>query len=222
MIPTSDPLGTLGLPQIRCVPMTYPQTLLGRDMFAPYWGVVLLGFVAETCPLQYPADVQLREFAIKRSDDIDRFLDILRRRTGIHDEIVNVARDEAPWASDAALTERQLSCDVSMLVNRWVEMSQVTDDLFEILETGAANATDRFIPAFAASVFSFGDRGYPLQDSINEVIGALVAIAGEDSIPGMSVKRHGYAYWCEHDVPLELAHPDTDPAYKTWLAAQTL
>jgi len=199
----------------------YSQTLLARDMFAAYWGIALLGFIADSFPLEYPADHGLREFAKKRREHIDEFLNIVRKRTAIHDDVLSVARHEAPWATDVALTEPQLSGDVSLLVNRWVDMSQSTDQLDEILASGAANAADRFVLAFAASVFSFGDRDYPLQDRINEVVSALAAIAGADSIPGVSVMRHGYAYWREHELPVSLAHPDTDPAYKAWLTAQS-
>lgn len=80
----------------------YSQTLIGRDIFAAIWGLGVMGAVAQAVDsLGFPFDAQLREFAAAHKEDLSRLWREIGRFSGLSNDVVKIAVEEAPWAEGA-------------------------------------------------------------------------------------------------------------------------
>src|SRR5688500_2212503 len=104
------------------------KTFLGRDMFAAYWGFVLCATLESNRLSRSSFEVALREFVEEQGAELERILEVIQHTTGLEDDIMRIAVDEAPWRSRAApLDEAALCAELSLHLGRWVDAQELSE-----------------------------------------------------------------------------------------------
>jgi hypothetical protein len=193
------------------------QTFLGRDMFAAFWGLVVVGFLASRRPVNFPAGEALRRFVEAREGGLHYLLSAVEASCSLDAAVMKVAIDEAPWAPGTELDEESTCSDVSLMVGRLVDVDDLRGaGLDALLAEAADNLVERFVEALLAAIFSFGDRSRGPEAASREVLEALAAFLDEASIPGRAVKT-GFARWSERRLPAVVGDAASDADYRAWL-----
>lgn len=193
------------------------QTFLARDIFAAYWGLVILGFLGARRPIGFPAGNALRRYVEMREREVDHFLSTVEAICSLDPRLMKIARDEAPWSPGEELSEDELCSDVSLVVGRLVEVDELRGDgLDALLAQAANNLVEKLIDGLVAALYSFGERSRDPAEASRDVLHALATLLGEESIPGRAAKT-GYARWSAERLPAILAHEESDADYKSWL-----
>lgn len=194
------------------------QTFLGRDVFAAYWDLTTMGYVATRRPRDFPSGEELSDHVGSDLDNHDGFLELIQSSMGLDPVVVRIARDEAPWATGQSreTTEGMLSL--------WAGRTLSAEDLLgervdAVLAASSARAVSSLVDAWIGGQYCFGDRSREPGPDLESALTVLARIAGEDTIVARAVLE-GHGRWKIERLPsILLGGVD---AYIAWLRTTSL
>jgi hypothetical protein len=211
--------------------MAYSQSALGRQIFGHFWGISVLTAVGNTKPIHLPFDADYKSYMALHQKVIKDLVNKISELTGLSEEVMAIALDEAPWVKIKGDYYGSLGLNGEFAMSsgkrEWVEYDYT--DLEEIHRVSSVFIKRELINFFEALLearfcFYAGEEGN-LPAQCQTIFQYFLELIGElrpyPDVENLLVKI--YSDWTQKKALLILAQgEEVDSDYQAWLSARML
>jgi len=209
--------------------MTYSQSVIGWRIFGHFWGISILTSVGNTKLIHLPFDADYKSYMTVHQKVIKDLIYKISELTGLTEEFMAIALDEAPWVMIKGdyYGSLGLNGEFAMLSGKreWVEYDYT--NLEEIRRVSSAFIRQELINLFDALLkarfcsYSSEEGDLPTQYQI--IFQYLLELIGElkpyPDVENLLVRT--YEEWLKKEYSL-IKEEKIDREYQAWLSARLL